>query len=213
MLAEIKKAPNVHFGPENPEAKTVSGYFYREVPAKTWAKVAGVDPDVAALAWCLVSEALHIIKYPRYSVAIAEIVCNAGVELVTKDQRKEFDGKFGQQSGRWCSSYHHPTHKQVKCAELAIARHRAGEPNLLAKGALQWLDCKTQIYMHSKKPRKNPAPETVLKSRYHVGRKWVGPVDEIDPFRLMMFGKDGLGIKEAQEATADGRKRWKLELS
>ena len=208
IIKAVKAAPYSFIKVGNPPGKLVSGYEYRTVPCVKWAKEVPMDPEVAALAWCLSSEAPDIKKYPQYSVAIAETVCNAGIHLVTKDRRAAVDGKFGRQSGRWCASYEPPTLKHTLCALMAIDRR--GEENLLARGAVQWLDCKTQIAMNKKKPATNPPPEVVLKARYHVGRKWIGPVDGIDPFRLMMFGPKGVSYAEAKAALAAGRKQWKL---
>lgn len=229
LLAQVTAAPARAVLPPNPPVKLPSGYEYRIIPADLWASRAGLDPDVAALAWCLASEASHIGRYPAYSWAIAEAVVNAAVadmghvarspvpvlERVTSDRRAAVRGHYGRQGARWCSSFQPPTWRQVECAKLVLARARAGEPNILARGAVQWLDCETQVAMNKKKPATNPIPEMVMARRYDSGRKWVGPIVDalgtvvLDSWRLMLIGKEGVDRGTANEALADGRKRWR----
>ena len=215
LIADIDSASTATVLPVNPPAKLASGYEYRTIPLATWASRAGLDPDVAAIAWALASEAPSINKYPAYSLAIAECICNAGVQLVTRDRRPEANGHLGRQGGRWCASFQPPTRRHVRCAELVWARHRAGGQNILARGGVQWLDPLAQVAMHRKRPETNSTPEDVVRRRYASGRRWGGPaVDAVghvvlDPFVLMTFGAEGVELGEALAAVADGRKRWR----
>lgn len=233
LLEQVRRAPARPVGPPNPPAKLPSGYEYRSTPAFTWAKSAGLDQDVAALAWCLVSEALPIGRYPQYAWAIGEAVINAslgfpvpGTVMMRICSDRRFDKfaangarlpryYFGRQGGRWCASNQHPTAQHVRCAELLLERALCGSPNILAKGATQWLDCWTQVRMNAKKPTTNPIPEVVVARRYDAGRKWAGPVVDatgvvvLDPYRLMLFGPEGEPFGVALEAVRDGRRRWK----
>ncbi len=212
VIAAIKAAPYVSFGQNNPRAFLESGYEYRATKDVDWAFKSALDfpVGVARVAWAIASEAPDIRHYPQYSVAIGEAILNAGHEHVTRDKRVEVSGRFGRQSGRWCSSFNQPSAKHVACAREVWNRYELKEPDLLADGAIAWIDPKVQDYMNGKKPATNPTPEVVISRRYKVGLKWVGHQDELDDFRLMLFGLDGVSEKEAISAITEGRKRWAL---
>lgn len=223
LLDLVRAAPAKLVGVMNPLARLPSGYEYRAVAAGDWAQAADIDPDVARVAWALASEAPPINDYPAYSWAIGEAILNAGVRLVTRDSRPMVDGHFGHQAGRWCASIQPPTWRHVKCAELVVARARAGAPNILAHGATQWTDEDTQHLVHvaalkagdQGKADRNPPPEVVMRRRYANGAKWVGPIAEvtgeavIDPWTLTLLGPAGATEEEAMAMLADGRRRWK----
>jgi hypothetical protein len=161
ILAEIGSAKALLVGRDNPMKRLPDGYEYRAVPAHEWAEEAKLDPDEAALAWTLASEAPPIELYPQYSVAIAEAVCNAAdgkdgvkdgfvVAKVTSDSRPMVRGHFGRQGGRWCSTFQRPSGKHLACARAVLKHHLAGGPPLVAKGATGWFDAHTQEAIRDK---------------------------------------------------------------
>lgn len=226
LLDEIHKAPYKLVGPANPPVKSASGYEYRSIHLTAWAEDAGLGMDEAALAWCLASEAPDIRKFPAYAVAIAEAVTNAArhdgslvpgyvAHRVCSDRRFQDRYFLGRQGGRWCSSFQQPTQQHVRCAGLVIDRAIIRRPNILARGATQWLDAHVQVAMNAKKSATNPTPEAVMARRYKSGQKWVGPIVGedgraiIDPWRLTLLGPVGVDEAEAMEMLKDGRKRWR----
>lgn len=206
---------------------------YSVLTAREWCARAGLPEPVGVLAVLLASESPKIGAYPQYAWAIGESTINAAREIQRKVETIEdalvrrvvgvcgaprwnlTHGRFGVQSGRWASTRQQPTRRHVRCAELLWARVEAGESNILAHGATQWVDCRVQVVMNRKKPATNPAPETVVARRYDAGRKWIGPLVDalgnvvLDPYVLMLFGPEGVSRDEALEAVKDGRRRWR----
>jgi hypothetical protein len=66
-----------------------------------------------------------------------------------------------------------------------------------------------------KKAANNPAPEVVMRRRYSVGQKWIGPLVDvvgsvvIDPWVLTLLGPEGADQTHADAMLADGRRRWR----
>lgn len=203
---------------------------YSDLPAIAWCGLAKLPAPVGVLAVLLASESSKIARVPQYAWAIGEAVTNAAREVQREeesladalvrrcvgDRRPGLDGRLGPQGGRWASTRQHPTGRHVRAAELLWARAAAGEPNIIARGAVQWLDCRTQIAMHRKKPATNPPPEEIVRRRYASGRRWIGPVVDavgtvvLDPFVLTLLGPEGVDEREAQAMVADGRRRWRV---
>lgn len=206
------------------------------MPGREWATRAGLRPAVGVLAVLLASESEPIDKYPQYAWAIGEAVVNATraiqrkdeafedalVRRVVGDHRLQADGRFARQGGRWASTAQAPDRRHVACADLLLQRVREGAPAILAHGATQWTDQRTQHNVHTaavksgdaEKARRNPPPEVLMRSRYLAGARWVGPLVDvlgeviIDPYLLTLLGPAGRDEGEAMAMLADGRRRW-----
>lgn len=194
--------------------RDAAGYSLR--PA---ADVAG--GSIGILACLLASEAEDIRTVPQYAWAIGEATINAA--LAIRQPTESFDaalvrrivgadGRLGPQTGRWASTQQAWTWQHRRCAELLYARRAA--PNIVAHGATQWLDCRTQSVMHAKKPATNPPTEMIVARRYDAKAKWIGPVVDatgevvLDPYVLMLFGPEGEPYGRALDVVRDGRVRW-----
>lgn len=204
---------------------------------REWAVRAGLRPAVGVLAVLLASESEPIADYPQYAWAIGEAVINAArairrsdepvedavVRCILSDARPQADGRFARQGGRWASTAQSPTRRHVACAELLLQRVRDGAPEILAHGARQWTDQRTQHNVHTKaiksgdleKARRNPPPEVLMHRRYLAGARWIGPLVDavgtvvIDPYLLTLLAPAGVDEGAAMAMLADGRRRWK----
>jgi hypothetical protein len=245
FFARILSASARPYGPVNPEVKLADGYDYHQMPLAIWAPRAGLDTDTAALAWTLASEAgdLHLTQY---AWAIGEAVINAAggpfkvAQRVCGDKRFGNTLMFGKQGGRWCSTWQHPDGRHVELAKILMGLARGGQTNVIAAGARQWTDNRTQhnirvkateelakataakddeaIAKWTRKLANNPTPEEVMDRRYHAGARWVGELVDakgervIDPWILTLLGPNGVAKPDALLMLVAGRKQWKMPI-
>ena len=189
--------------------------------AKGYSIIPCAEP-VTVLASLLTSEAPSYVKYPLYSEMIGGAVVNAAEDIRRKNETFTssllrrivgtgvLPGKLGPQSGRWASTRQDPILGHLELAERIIAA-----PDIYAqkaRGATQWIDQRTQVFMHLRKPETNPAPEALMSRRYKSGAKWVGAMPGIDPWILTLLGPHGVSLGEAMDMMADGRSRWMMPI-
>ncbi len=198
--------------------ETAGGYAHHQPNARMVCAAAKLEADVGILACALASEFRQ--NYPIELLAGAHAILNdchdripqisvesrvtmLGLRRKWKDLWTTYPaaGFFGRQSGRWCSSWAVPSFKTVVAARAALA----GEGVELALGARRWVDGHVQDGGWQAGKRLSSDAETVVRSRYEEGWKWIGPTKGIDSYRLILLAKRGRSLVEALAMISAGR--------
>jgi hypothetical protein len=207
---------DVVVGPANPLIED----GYRRLTAREWARGAHLDPDEAAAATMLASEASwdEVARWPQYGRQIVRAArreaISRGVSLcqliAAEGTRAPGAGRFGPQSGRYCASSQRALH-----AHLAMVREVLAEPaeplEQARRGARWWVHLKTQDGgKQGGKPLRFNA-EGIVRRRWLQRLVWVGPLPDVAPYVLMLFRqrRDGDTLEPALEVVAAGRKQWR----
>jgi len=143
------------------------------------ARASGYSLPVYALASCMQSEE----KTDKGRLAVGLAAWNAAKHKASRlprlflySKRKDGDGHFGTQAGRYADTRHPPTAKTLQLAQ-AIVDGRVAD---ITRGAVQWdapklQDADYQLYL--KDPQKYPeyrfSSEDIVKQRTAAGRRMV----------------------------------------
>ena len=143
------------------------------------ARVSGYPLDVYAMASCMQSEE----KHDKGRIAVGLAIWNAArkdrtrvPKLLLFSKRKDGNGHFGSQAGRYAATSHPPTARTLQLAESIIA----GRVEDITKGAVQWDAPKAQDANHKlylKDPVKYHehrfSSKDIEKKRTDAGRRMV----------------------------------------
>lgn len=192
------------------------GYRYITPSAAEIASRSGIDRDRLALAAMVQSEAGSMPA--QYLIAVVEVVKNEAAarglspfDLLTRGSKH--GGHFGGQSGRYAATGQKPGER----AMAAVLASEAGVVRGFARGARNFFDGKVQDGGTQGGAKLTNNAIDVVRKWYGEGKRWIGPVVDgtevlIDPYRLMLFSRDGKTQAEAESAIEDGRERWKKGL-
>lgn len=191
-------------------------YKYVTPDAATIATESGIDRNRLALAAMVQSEVASLPA--QYLVAVVEVVKNEAAargispfELLTRGSKH--GGHFGGQSGRYAASGQKPSER----AMAAVLASEVGIVRGFARGARNFFDGKVQDGGTQGGVKLTNNAIDIVRKWYGEGKRWIGPVVDgtevlIDPYRLMLFSRDGKELHEAESAIEDGRARWKSGL-
>lgn len=156
------------------------------------AQAAGLSLDTYTLARCVASE---FGSGPAIALfGIAEAIRNHSTRrgttifaaLTASSARPESAGLFGEQSGRYASTLRDPSPRHV-----AVARSAIEDRTSFVGPAVKFFDPRVQDggYQADRKLTKDAAQ--VVESWSSDGYEWIGPVDGINPYNLMLFRPSG----------------------
>ena len=184
-----------------------------QLPASL-ARDAGLDVDVYSLARLTASE--NSSDGPSYRLAVCEVGLNelerrrrvnaptrtlspTGnlVERTSGGKFARTQGHYGQQRGRWASTYRDPSESDVVAAQAALSRKTD-----LAKGAVRFFSPKAQNGGIQAGRKLAKDAEDVIRLWGSDGYAWVGPVSGIDAYRLMLFRHQGRAANSGEIAAA-----------
>lgn len=176
-----------------------SGYLYVTEDPFSLAQSAGLDLDTYALARAVASETSGSAAQ---LLAVAEAIRNAAAEKgrsvfaqVTRDRSHPFADKlFGEQAGRFVSSRQNPRGQHVEAAMVALDLGTR-----LARDAVRFISPKTHD-SGVQRGRSIPSAEEIIRSRASEGLLWVGPIEGIDEYDLMLLSRQAK--REPTEALA-----------
>ena len=188
------------------------GYKYVEPKAQEIADAAQLPRDRVALAAMVTSEVGSLPA--QYLIAVTEVVRSEAAargispfELLTRGGQA---GHFGGQSGRYAASGQKPTERAL----AAVLQVEAGVVRGFARGARNFFDGKVQDGGTQGGKALSHDALGIVRKWYSEGKKWVGEISDggeilIDPYRLMLFAREGRPLAEAEAAILDGRDRWR----
>ena len=179
-VASLFRGPRRLFEPKiETRLHVVNARGVVEADPEGLARASGYPLDVYAMAACMQSEE----RTPRGRLAVGLTLWNA----VKKDRRriprqllfskrKDGNGHFGTQAGRYAATDHPPTAKTLQLAEAIIA----GRVEDMTQGAVQWDAPKLQDANHKlflKDPQKYPehrfSSKDIEAQRTAAGRRMV----------------------------------------
>lgn len=186
-LAEIDAADSSRVGPSTRTTKTASGYTVVDGEPSTLAASAGLSLDVYALARMICSE--YGSGSSAELLALAETTRNrartAGVSifsLLTRSSSSERAGKFGEQLGCWASTRLDPNGRHAAAARAALE-----EGTSLVGAGDDFFDPRAQNAGTQLGHALRQTAADYVSARAAEGRQWIGPIDGINAYKLMVF--------------------------
>lgn len=187
LYERIDAAGRGRIGPATSPAK-VGGYLIVGDDPATLANSAGVDLQVYSLARMIASED-GSAPAPRL-LALAETTRNEAARgrvsifaLLTRSSVSAAKGKYSEQAaGKWASTRVDPLARHLEAARIAIE-----DGSDVFGGATDFFDPRAQDKGKQGEHTLKKTSEDYITDKLSDGMAWIGQVDGIDPYRLMLF--------------------------
>ncbi len=188
---------------------TATGYVLVTGDPASLAGQAGLPLDVYSLARMVASE--NGSASSATLLALAEVARNKAAqrsetvtELLTRSSITIADGRYSEQAaGKWASTRLDPNGRHVAAATFAL-----GEGSNVFGDAIDFFDPSAQDKGQQGTHVLRQTSEEYIAARAAEGLQWIGPVDGVNPYRLMCFAPPVSGIADtaaAYQALMDGR--------
>ncbi len=173
------------------------------------ATAAGLDLDVYSLARMIASE--NGSSTAATILATAECARNKAAQrgvrvsaLLLRSTIAGAGGKYGEQAaGRWASTRRDPNGRHVECARVAMEGSNA------FAGAVDFFDPSAQDLGKQGRHPLRSSSEQYIAARAAEGLGWVGPLEDVDAYSLMVFSRQQkpIDIEPALAVLTEGRDR------
>lgn len=166
---------------------------------------AGLELDAYALARMVSSE--EGSGSAEVLLALAETARNEaqrrGISvsrLLLSSKFSASDGKFSEQLGKWASTRLAPNARHVAAAEAALSGTD------FVRGAVDFFDPSSQDRGTQAGHKLSQTSEDYIAARARDGLGWVGPLDGVNAYHLMLFAPGEVDMSGAMAVLAEGRR-------